>query len=307
MKKKVLVSGAVGFLGSHIVDKFVDQGWEVIGIDKHKTAEVSRSTGLATYYSITLPSKRFEGLLSTVKPDLFIHAAGTASVRSSIEEPLNDYRQNAEVLFFILDAIRKQSPDTRFLFLSSAAVYGNPVELPIHESATLRPISPYGYHKLICEKIIEEYHAVFGVRVCSVRIFSAYGEGLRRQLLWEICQKISKEHEVKLMGNGTESRDMIHATDVARAIGLLATKTAFDGEVYNLASGVRVTIREMAEELIRAFGVDVPLVFTGERRVGDPYYWQADISRIAGLGFGITVDIKQGLKEYANWFINHER
>ena len=78
MKKKVLIFGAVGFLGSHIVDKFVDQRWEVIGIDKHKTAEVSRSTGLATYYSITLPSKRFEGLLSTVKPNMFIHAAGTA-------------------------------------------------------------------------------------------------------------------------------------------------------------------------------------------------------------------------------------
>jgi UDP-glucose 4-epimerase len=107
------------------------------------------------------------------------------------------------------------------------------------------------------------------------------------------------------MGNGSESRDMIHAMDVAKALTLLAKKASFHGEIYNLAAGTQVTIREIAEELIHIFDANIPLVFTGERRPGDPLYWQADIRRITTLGFGITVGIKEGLNEYAKWFTNH--
>jgi UDP-glucose 4-epimerase len=307
MKKTVIVCGAVGFLGNHIVNDLIDHEWEVIGIDKQKTpTKEKRSLGPTTYYPITLPSQHLERLLSTIKPDLFIHAAGTASVRDSISEPLTDYKQNVDVLLFVLDAIRKHSPKTKLLFLSSAAVYGNSAELPIREDAILRPVSPYGFHKLMCEKLIEEYHTIFGVLGCSVRIFSAYGPGLRRQILWDICTKISKQHKVQLMGSGRESRDLIHATDVAKAIRLLGTKAAFHGETYNLASGTSITIREIAEELIRIFGAQVPLVFTGEHRLGDPLYWQADIRRISKLGFKTSVGISDGLNEYATWFMNNE-
>ncbi len=303
MEKKVIVSGAVGFLGNHIVDNFVDHGWEVTGIDKHKKAKGSRSTALATHCALTLPSERLESLLSTIKPDLFVHAAGTASVSDSISEPLNDYRQSADVLFSILNSIRKQSPNTRLLFLSSAAVYGNPTELPIHENATLQPISPYGYHKLICEKIIEEYHTIFGVQACSVRIFSAYGPGLKRQVLWDLCQKICTQESIRILGAGNETRDFIHAGDVAEGIRVVNDYGSFRGEAYNLACGQEIKIIDLARDLGRLLSRDIKIEADGITRQGFPIRWRANIQKISDLGFYPQIAIREGIQEYVNWFV----
>jgi UDP-glucose 4-epimerase len=300
---KVLITGGSGFLGRYLINEFIIQGWDVTSVDKHPGMDIEGVNNI----TMQIPSPDFSVLLRETSPSLIVHAAGTASVPNSMIEPVADFDNNAVLMAQLLDAVRRHCPAARILYISSAAVYGNPTTLPVKETDPISPISPYGYTKYIGELLIEEYCRIFNLYGCTVRLFSAYGAGLRRQILWDICQKITKEHEVKLMGNGMESRDMIHAMDVARAISLLAAKTSFHGEVCNLASGVRTTIREMAEELIRAFGVEVPLVFTGERRAGDPYYWQADISRITELGFKITMDMKRGLNEYANWFMNHER
>lgn len=286
-----------------LIDEFITQGWNVTSVDKHLGMDLEGVNN----FTMQIPSSDFSALLRKTDPGLIVHAAGTASVPNSMIEPFADFDNNAVLTAGLLDAVRKHCPYSKILYISSAAVYGEPTSFPVKETDPISPISPYGYHKRIGELLIEEYCRIFNLFGCSVRLFSAYGAGLRRQILWDICQKLSKEHEVKLMGNGIESRDLIHAKDVAKAIGLLDEKASFHGEVYNLASGVRVTIREMAEELICAFGVDVPLIFTGEHRLGDPLYWQADISRITELGFEITMDIKQGLNEYANWFLNNEQ
>ena len=298
---KVLVTGGSGFLGRYIIKEFIGEGWKVFSIDKYDY----NLEGVDNFI-MELPSPDFADLLQKIKPDLTIHAAGTASVPLSMTDPLGDFNSNTLSTAGILDAQRKYCPDCKIIFLSSAAVYGNPTILPVKESDPRLPISPYGYNKLIGELLVEEYYRIFNLSGCCVRLFSAYGPGLRRQLLWDICQKLAKQHEVRLLGNGTESRDMIHVMDVAKALTLLVKKASFQGEVYNLASGTQVTIREFAEELIHIFDANVPLIFTGERRAGDPLYWQADISKIASLGFDVTVGIKDGLKEYANWFLNNE-
>lgn len=299
--KNMLITGGSGFLGRYIVKDFIDQEWKVTSIDKDHDQLIQGADG----FVMPLPSPAFSDLLEKLKPDLIIHGAGTASVPNSLIDPLGDFNNSVALTIELLDALRNSCPNAKIIFLSSAAVYGNPAKLPVGEDAVLQPVSPYGFHKLICEKIIEEYCSIFGVGGCSVRIFSAYGPGLRRQILWDICTKISKQHRVHLMGSGRESRDLVHATDIAKAVRLLGKKAAFHGEVYNLASGTSITIREIAEELIHIFGTQVPLAFTGERRLGDPLHWQADISRICGLGFKPAVRIKDGLCEYAKWFINN--
>jgi UDP-glucose 4-epimerase len=307
MKNKVVVCGARGFLGSQINRKFINRDWDVIGIDKHITSSWSKSNGLQSFYPITLPSKRLDALLASVKPELLVHAAGTASVSDSISDPKNDYNQNVDVLFFILDAIKRQSPKTKLLFLSSAAVYGNPAELPIHENATLRPISPYGYHKLICEKIIEEYHTIFGVRGCSVRIFSAYGPGLRKQVFWDLCQKISSQNSIRIFGTGEETRDFIHVADIAEGIWIISAKGSFEGEVYNLASGQETKIFDLAENLARLLFRNVRINPDGIARQGFPIRWRANIQKISDLGFRPQVNFLDGVQSYVDWFVSERR
>jgi UDP-glucose 4-epimerase len=298
---KVLITGGSGFLGKYIVKEFIDQGWKVTSVDMYKNDDAKEVDN----FIMQLPSTDFSDLLLRIKPDLIIHAAGTASVPNSMIDPLGDFGSNVELTAGILNAIHRCCPYCKTIYISSAAVYGNPTRLPIQETDPIIPISPYGYNKHLGELLIEEYYRIFNLPGCCVRLFSAYGSGLRRQILWDVCQKLTKQHEVRLMGNGVESRDMIHAIDVAKAVLLLAMNATFHGEIYNLASGTQVTIREIAEELIRIFDVSVPLIFTGERRLGDPLYWQADISRISKLGFKTTIGIKDGLNEYATWFLNN--
>jgi UDP-glucose 4-epimerase len=301
--KKVLTTGGSGFLGRYISREFINHGWKVFSIDK--TSE-NNLEGVDSFV-MQLPSPDFIDLLQKIKPDLIIHAAGTASVPHSMIDPLGDFNKNALPTAGILDAQRIYCPDCKIIYLSSAAVYGNPTILPIKENAPRLPVSPYGYSKFIGELLVEEYYRIFNLPGCCVRLFSAYGPGLRRQILWDVSQKLTKQREVRLMGNGTESRDMIHAMDVAKALVLLAKEASFHGEVYNLASGIQVTTKEIAEELIRILGSNTPLIFTGERRSGDPLHWQADMSRLASLGFDITIGIKDGLNEYAKWFMKNEQ
>jgi UDP-glucose 4-epimerase len=300
---KVFVTGGNGFLGGYICREFIGLGWKVFSIDNHNNHNIEGINSII----MTLPSPDFTDLLRKIQPDLVIHAAGTASVLHSMTDPISDFEKNVVLTMGLLDTLRQNCPSCKIIFISSAAVYGNPVRLPIKEGDPLSPISPYGYNKFIGETLIEEYYRIFNLSGCCIRIFSAYGPGLSRQLLWDICKKLTEEHEVRLMGSGTESRDLIHAEDVAKALIILAEKASFNGEAYNLASGNQVTIREIAEELIHIFNVNIPLIFTGERRIGDPFNWQADISRITRLGFKITIGVKDGLNGYAKWYMKYEQ
>ena len=295
---KVLITGGNGFLGKFISREFLAQGWQVYSIDKFGGETLAGVESL----NMEIPSPGLAAFFDKTQPNLIIHAAGTASVADSMLNPLDDFDKNARPTTEILDAQRKYCPTSKIIYISSAAVYGNPSHLPIKESDPRLPISPYGYHKLIGELLIEEYQRIYNLAGCCVRLFSAYGPGLRRQILWDVCQKATHLSEVRLMGSGEESRDMIHARDVAKSLILLADKASFQGEVYNLASGNQVRVKTIAKGLLAILNPTAPLIFSGERRAGDPLYWQADISTITKFGFQVTMDIQSGLREYAEWF-----
>ena len=185
------------------------------------------------------------------------------------------------------------------LLFSSAAVYGNPQTLPVHEEAPLRPISPYGFHKKICEILIEEFYSVYGIRGCSVRIFSAYGAGLKRQVLWDISRKALWDNVVNLQGTGEETRDFVHAEDVARGLRIIADQATFSAEAYNLSYGVATTIREVAETLVAELGRNCAIDFSQVRMAGDPLFWQADITRLSKLGYEPRISFAHGAASYA--------
>lgn len=302
----VLITGSRGFLGHYLVHEMAGSGWRVIGLDAPSTDRpaYSPNSAVAQYHEVELPSPALDDILARSQPDAVIHAAGSASVPRSVAEPHADFRASADVFCSLLNSVRLNVPESRVVFLSSAAVYGNPANIPVDEEEPLHPISPYGFHKLLSEKLAEEFHLVYGLRTCAVRIFSAYGPGLQRQVLWDICRKALSEQGVKLMGTGKETRDFVHGSDVARGIRTVLEHGSFQSEAYNLATGVETTIQDLASKLLNALDVTNSISFDGTVRQGDPMRWQASMTRLSSLGYVPEVDLDQGLMDYAQWVLS---
>lgn len=296
----VLITGVAGFIGRYVARHFSEQGWSVIGVD-NSPPENAPTANLKVYQRLQMPDAALNALLQEYTPQACIHCAGRASVGLSMTDPLSDFYTNTALTFEILNALRLNAPNCRFIFLSSAAVYGNPESLPISETQSTAPLSPYGFHKWQCEQLCLEFAKVYGLPTASVRIFSAYGPGLRRQVIWDICQKAITQPLVTLQGTGQESRDFIHALDIAKALLALINSAPMQGEAYNLASGREVTISELANLILSSLDYEGVPQFDGVVPAGTPLNWQADISKLMALGFSPSVPLERGVKTFANW------
>lgn len=298
--KSVFVIGVTGFIGRYVAHHFSQKGWKVLGLGT-RPPENAPQQDLAGYYQLTLPSNDLAPLIKLMQPHVCVHCAGRASVANSLDDPLADFQAHVDITFNVLNAIRLEAPTCRVIFLSSAAVYGNPASLPIREDHNLRPVSPYGFHKLIGENLCAEFSGIYGLPTAIVRVFSAFGAGLRRQVIYDMCCKALTEPVLRLHGTGAESRDFINIRDVAQGIHLLAERAPCQAEAYNLASGRETTIKELAEMVVGLGGRDLTIDFDKRNPQGNPLNWQADISRMAQLGFVPTIPLEKGVKAYADW------
>ena len=295
---RVLVTGASGFIGSHLVARFLER--------KDEVTACSRTVGEGmTVVDMLSPQEMF-ALLEETRPELVIHCVGNANVGSSFEDPVRDVLSSAVVLESLLSQIVKAGFfGTRVLFLSSAAVYGNPESLPIREDAELDPLSPYAVHKYMCELACDYYRRRNGLDVRIARIFSAYGPGLRKQLFWDMARKYKATGRLEMFGTGCESRDFIYIDDLVHALELIALADPDADAVYNVASGREETVRVAAEAFAKAVGRSAEIVsFNGVVRKGDPINWCADTGRIERLGFTPRHSIESGIAEYAAWAAN---
>ena len=298
--KTVLVTGVSGFIGRYVARYFSEQGWSVIGID-NSPPENAPLANLSAYHRLQLPDAKLGTSLEETSPQLCLHCAGRASVGLSISDPSADFHTNTVLTFELLNALRLHAPNCRFVFLSSAAVYGNPRSIPVSENQPPAPLSPYGFHKLQCEQLCLEFTKVYDLPTASLRIFSAYGPGLRRQVVWDICYKAIVKNAVVLQGTGQESRDFIHALDIAKALMVVATSAPMQGEVYNLASGREVRIAELGAIVLDALEYNSMPEFDGIVPAGTPLNWQADVSKLKALGFAASVPLERGVKTFASW------
>ena len=299
--KKILIIGSKGFIGSHAYRYFSVQAdiacW---------ACDVVVDYTDERYFVIDSSNSDFNEIFETEAFDYCLNCSGAASVPDSLKHPLRDFSLNTYNVAKMLEAIRRYAPHCRFINLSSAAVYGNPVKLPIAETAANQPLSPYGHHKLMAETLCHQYFQYFDIGTCSLRIFSAYGPGLQKQLLWDVFKKSQHTDSVLLFGTGQESRDFVFVADIIRAIALVLKGGQFDGKAYNLASGVETTVSEIVTELLQALNYAGKLAFSGAGRSGDPVNWRADISRLADIGFMPTVSIQEGVQHYVEWLNEKE-
>jgi nucleoside-diphosphate-sugar epimerase len=293
--KKILILGSEGFIGNNLVKHYLNQGFQVSGVDRI-------DNHLLPYdYDKVLNVGDIIPLLAKTDFDFVINAAGSGNVGFSIEHPLSDFEANCFDTGKVLDAIRLTSSKSRYFHISSAAVYGNPARIPVQETDPTNPVSPYGWHKLISEMICKEYLQVYGIRSCVIRPFSVYGPGLRKQLFWDLYHKALGKEAVQLFGTGNESRDFIYVSDLVRVFDILMDKAPMEAECYNVASGVETSIKEVAGLFVNNFTAPPALSFNNHTKAGDPLNWKADISKIAALGFKPSVAIKEGLRLTFEW------
>ena len=294
---KILIIGSKGFIGSHCVNYFsVDHDvWE---------CDVVTDYANDKYFVIDATNANFEEVFASNSYDVCVNCSGAASVPDSIKNPQRDFMLNVSNVFKQLDAIRKFQPGCKYINLSSAAVYGNPESLPISEDHHLDPISPYGNHKKMAEEVCADFYTNYRIPTCSLRIFSAYGAGLQKQLFWDLYQKQKESQIVKLFGTGEESRDFIYITDLVKAIDLVIQKAAFQNDIINVANGIEITINEVATTYFKDLGISFE--FEGNKRKGDPDNWVADISRIQEMGYSPQVSLEEGIKFYWKWLKENE-
>jgi UDP-glucose 4-epimerase len=297
---RALITGATGFLGRHVARELHGLGWEVVGVGT-RPPENAPVEVLAAYHPLRLPSPETAALVEAISPDVCIHCAGRASVDLSFADPSGDFDASVAITANLLEALRTRAPTCNLVFASSAAVYGQPPALPVTEDQRLAPMSPYGYHRQLCEALCREYADVYGLPITVARIFSAYGPGLRRQILWDICRRALADREVVLRGTGEETRDFVHGHDVGRALVHLGLKADGRGETVNVASGNETRIRDLAELALEHLGVETTLRFSGQSHAGNPTNWRASIESLQRLGFTPEVPLAAGVAAYATW------
>lgn len=291
----LLILGSEGFIGSNAVKYFSSKGHSVYSADIVLKQEKN--------YSIINPERSdFSTIFIQHEFDACINATGAANVQLSFTHPSLDYVLNAANVFEILNSIREHCPTCKFMNLSSAAVYGNPVGLPVKESAPLRPLSPYGYHKMYSEQICREFYEFFCIQTISARIFSAYGEGLQKQLFWDLYKKVTTaKGSIEMFGTGKESRDFIYIHDLLFALERILEKGKFNGSAINVASGIESTIKTAVDFFIKAFNTGKNVNFRGDSKIGDPLNWRADISLLNSLGFQNEYSLERGINKYCQW------
>lgn len=297
----VLIIGSEGFIGRNIVSALLTNGYKVWGADL-----MNIRTKEYHYFQIGQLQPEFDKLFKCQHFDYCINAAGSASVRDSITEPDRDFEANIIDTFKLLNAIRVYNKDCKYVHFSSAAVYGDSKQLPISEMTIPAPISPYGYHKWISEITCREFVILYKIPVTILRPFSAYGPGLRKQLMWELYQKFKKNAIVCLHGTGNETRDFVYIDDIVHAVLLIIRNSKFKGEVFNIASGHSTTIKEVSQIFKNILGTKKEILFDNVLDYGNPLFWEANISKISSLGFQSSFTLEKGLEQTIQWLKKSE-
>jgi UDP-glucose 4-epimerase len=304
--RAVVVTGGAGFIGSHLVEELDALGAQVAVVDNLTKGKQENLAGVADRVDLReldVRDPEFADLLADARPHTVYHLAGFASVPDSVHAVREDFEQNAEATLALLEAVRHASPDTRVVFTSSAAVYGEGTAAPLSEAGPTVPLAPYGVSKLAGERYTHVYARVFGLRTAVVRFFPVFGPRLRRHVIWDLMRKVDADpSELTLEGDGEEVRDVMYVANAVAAMLLVTDEAPFEGEVYNASDGRPVTIRELAGIICRAMGVEPRLAYTGAVRPGVSRVWIADTARLRSLGFRPRVSLEEGIEQTVEWF-----
>jgi UDP-glucose 4-epimerase len=301
----VWITGAGGFMGRYLARELANAGQAVHGIGHGAlTDSEKKHLGLRIWLNGEIDATNLNVLAAHGMPSKVFHLAGGSSVGLSIVQPLEDFSRNVASTVRLLEWLRGSSPQSLIVAVSSAAVYGADHHGPIPERAALAPMSPYGAHKLMMEQLCQSYSLTFGMRMLVARLFSVYGPALRKQLLWDVCSKLQQDGRTLVLGGtGAEIRDWTDVRDVARLLTTIADLPQPEKfRIINGGSGRGTTVAEIAGMLVRNWGADVAVRYSGVVRPGDPPSLLADDGVLRRLPFDWRISLEQGIADYVKWF-----
>ncbi|MFC6990569.1 NAD-dependent epimerase/dehydratase family protein [Haladaptatus sp. GCM10025707] len=291
----VLVTGGAGFIGSHLVDALVSTN-AVRVLDDFSTGSRANLPSEVTVFEgdvrdVSMLRDAMDGV------DLVFHEAGFVSVKGSIEAPYFSNLVNANATVAVLELAREY--DARVVTASSAAIYGAPEVVPIGEDARTAPDSPYGIDKLASDHYARAYNRLYGLDTVALRYFNVYGPrqtaGDYSGVISTFVKQATNGGPITVHGDGSQTRDFVHVSDVVQA-NLLAATTDHTGQAFNVGTGQALSIIELAELIRNLADSGVKIQFT-EPRTGDIKHSCADITRVRDdLGFTAQVPLDVGLR-----------
>jgi dTDP-glucose 4,6-dehydratase/UDP-glucose 4-epimerase len=295
--KKILIIGSEGFIGSHLIAYYIQRNDEVWGCDLNTLIKINYH-----FLKNDLNPNFWNQLFEKKQFDYCINAGGKSNVNASVENPAEDFDANVNETFKILNAIRLFNKECKYLHISSAAVYGNPEHLPIKENAPCNPLSPYGWHKLLSEKICNVFSKLYNLSITIIRPFSVYGPGLKKQLFWDVYQKYKiNPSEIELWGNGSETRDYVYIDDLVLIIEFLLNKSEMKCNTFNVASGVELSINEAIITFFESFELKPSLFFNKKNKPGNPINWKGSVKKLTAIGYYNKYDFITGISKTADW------
>ena len=304
MARPVLITGAYGFIGRHVARALAAEGLTIIGIGHGAwSREQWRKWGISEWHAADV---NFDNLVTHAGlPQAVVHCAGSGTVGFSATHPHQDYQRTVATTAAVLEFVRLYAKDAAVVYPSSAAVYGYARRLPIAETEAPSPVSAYGVHKQMAEQLCAAYARHFGIKAAIVRLFSVYGNGLRKQLLWDACSKL-RRGEAEFFGTGAELRDWLHVEDAATLLALARRHASTACPVVNGGSGAGVAVADIVQEIRNAMHADVAVTFDGKVRDVDPPTYVADVNRAAAWGWRARKPWQEGVRAYAGWFASAE-
>jgi len=308
-EKKIIVTGAAGFIGSHLVDTLLETGNEVLGIDNFSTGRESNLVTASKHVQFKLVRgdirdanfllEQFRGV------DCVFHEAAFTSVPQSIKKPLVCNQVNIEGVLNVLEAAR-QDDVKKVVFASSSEVYGDSPVLPKQEDMPLVPISPYGVSKLAGEMYFRTYHKVYGLNTTCLRYFNVFGprqyDSPYSGVIAIFFGKIARKEPLLIYGDGTQSRDFAYVKDVVKANILAATQSKLAGEVFNIAGGTPISLTGLAKTMLEVTDHANLEIKYYPPRAGDILHSYADLAKArALLLFKPKYSLKTGLEDYITY------
>lgn len=294
---RVLVTGGAGFIGGHVSLLLAEKGYTVVALDNLERP--SRYTlARLREAGVQLVVSDIRGPVSCTGFDAVVHAAAYIDVAESVEKPL-EYFENNAVATARLAKSCSDAGAKLFIYLSSAAVYGEPLYLPVREDHPTRPISPYGLSKLMGEQVLEVFSRTYGLSYVTLRLFNVYGPGQSAAYAGVVAKFVERAVQglpPLILGDGRQTRDFVHVRDVAKAV-IAALERGLRNEVLNIASGRPTSILELAELVTEMAGLNFEPVFD-KPRPGDIRHSYADISKARELlGFQPSTSLREGVRE----------
>ncbi len=307
-----LITGCEGFIGSHLADLLVEKGIPVIGMIYGDTYNINHlHNKIDTHECDMKDQQKVEGIIKTVKPDFVYHLAAQSFVTVSWDDPDETLRSNVLGSFYLLEAIKKYSPDAKVLVVGSSAVYGprDETELPLGEETSFKPTSMYAVSKIAEESLGYFYGRVFGMHVIRVRPFNMTGP----RKTYDACSDFAKgivevergSKECLEVGNLETIRDFTDGRDAVKALHLL-TEKGKPGDLYNLCSGKPRKIRDILDKYISLCNNNVQYKIVPERsRTFDDPIYVGDNSKLVNLGWKPEIPIDRTLSDMLDWWRNN--